>query len=610
LLPEATGNRRPHIVVCGDANQGEQEILEFLPMPEQKVRTVPYEPESDEFSDQRTQRDKMRSDPGGELSPTSAITPPHEPAAADDLGETGSNFPTAPGLAAHPSFAGSPPHIPEPPEGAPVVRLRGPNPNAFVSWVVILVSFSAILILMQLRANPQKNQNLSSASSPVVAKALQQLGDPRDDISLLLLEETARVVILNPEVDADQIRQMLQQYGMKTNTPEVMMRLAIVRLYQSRVGQVVEQEVFDDLNGAAQLHQDRLKAIPHDEWPTWATQFEDDLSLVTDLVKENRKPSPDESSRLRARLGSIGDMFIAHFAGVNSNAQRMLTRRATRMAVAIVLAAVIAFLATFTGFVLFIVGIVFLATGKIRFRLNPNRLFSTQSSRIFLEAFAVYFATIAFVLALFYALNIPDTLTGMAPIVVGSVLGVCWPFLRGLPRRRALLEMGWSRGRGFFREMFAGFVGYLSLIPIYLMGAVLTFVLIIVYQSVIQAAGQPIPNEPMSHPIVVPLIRGDLWVKLLLLGLASGFAPFFEETMFRGALYGALRKRLPIALAAPIMAFIFAAIHPQGFLAIPVLMSLAIGFGLLREWRGSLIAPMTAHAIHNGFLIGIVILAF
>lgn len=570
---------------------------------------MPYDPKSDEFSDQDTQEDETKLDRGGEAPPTGPISPPFEPSFGGNFGETGSNLPTAPGLAAHPSFAASSPQTPEPPESDPVVRLRGPNPNALLSWMVILVSFVAILMLIRLGANAHKNAVLPGASSPAVSKALQQLRDPRDDISLLFLEMTTRAVVLNPEIDADQIRRMLRQYGIETSTPEIEMRLAIVRFYQFDRDHSTDEDIRSDLERASQLHQDRIKDIPHDEWPTWATQFEDDLSLISSLVREDRQPSVDESSRLRAHLGSIGDMFIAHFAGVNSNAQQALTRRATRMAVAMVLAVVIALLASFAGFVLFIVGIVFVATGKIRFRLNPKRLFSTQSSRIFLESFAVYFATIAFFLALFHALNIPDILTGMAPIVMGSVLGVCWPFLRGLPRRRALLEMGWSRGRGFFREVFAGFVGYLSLIPIYLMGIVMTFVLMMIYQGVMQAAGQPIPTQPMSHPIVVPLIRGDLLVKLLLLGLASGFAPFFEETMFRGSLYGAMRKRLPIGLAASIMAFIFAAIHPQGFLAIPVLMSLAIGFALLREWRGSLIAPMTAHAIHNGFLIGIVILA-
>jgi membrane protease YdiL (CAAX protease family) len=47
------------------------------------------------------------------------------------------------------------------------------------------------------------------------------------------------------------------------------------------------------------------------------------------------------------------------------------------------------------------------------------------------------------------------------------------------------------------------------------------------------------------------------------------------------------------------VAFVFAALHPQGWTAIPVLMSIAVVLGILREWRGSSIASMTAHALNN-----------
>jgi len=59
-----------------------------------------------------------------------------------------------------------------------------------------------------------------------------------------------------------------------------------------------------------------------------------------------------------------------------------------------------------------------------------------------------------------------------------------------------------------------------------------------------------------------------------------------------------------------IMGVLFAAIHPQGLATIPALAGLAIGFALIREWRGSLIAPMAAHAMHNGILVGFMWLAF
>ncbi len=61
-----------------------------------------------------------------------------------------------------------------------------------------------------------------------------------------------------------------------------------------------------------------------------------------------------------------------------------------------------------------------------------------------------------------------------------------------------------------------------------------------------------------------------------------------------------MRRRLPVIPAALIVGFIFAIIHPQGFAGVPVLAALGFNFCLLREWRGSIIAPMFAHAMHNG----------
>jgi len=83
-------------------------------------------------------------------------------------------------------------------------------------------------------------------------------------------------------------------------------------------------------------------------------------------------------------------------------------------------------------------------------------------------------------------------------------------------------------------------------------------------------------------------------------------APVVEETMFRGVLYRHLRdwsqswaRWVSIAFSAILNGFVFAAIHPQGIMAIPLLMTLAMCFSLVREWRNSLLTPMLMHAIHN-----------
>jgi membrane protease YdiL (CAAX protease family) len=99
---------------------------------------------------------------------------------------------------------------------------------------------------------------------------------------------------------------------------------------------------------------------------------------------------------------------------------------------------------------------------------------------------------------------------------------------------------------------------------------------------------------------------------MLLFMLASVVAPFVEEIAFRGLLYGHLRavvaprmRFISLLVAAIGSSFIFAVIHPQGVLFVPALGGLAVGFCIFRELRGSLVAPMVAHAVNNAVTLAI-----
>jgi membrane protease YdiL (CAAX protease family) len=125
-----------------------------------------------------------------------------------------------------------------------------------------------------------------------------------------------------------------------------------------------------------------------------------------------------------------------------------------------------------------------------------------------------------------------------------------------------------------------------------------------------------LPDELPAHPLVFMDTRG-WWNKFLIFFLASFVAPLVEETMFRGVLYRHLRgvtrqagTILSMIISGSIASFIFAAIHPQGWIAIPVLMSLAYGFTILREWRGTLIPGMVAHGLNNGIVFTAAMMLF
>jgi membrane protease YdiL (CAAX protease family) len=89
--------------------------------------------------------------------------------------------------------------------------------------------------------------------------------------------------------------------------------------------------------------------------------------------------------------------------------------------------------------------------------------------------------------------------------------------------------------------------------------------------------------------------------------LAAVWAPVVEETFFRGAFYSAWRQSGGRWVAGVGTGVIFAAVHPQGWTAIPALGAVGLVMALLREWRGSVIASMTAHALNNGTLFAVMV---
>jgi membrane protease YdiL (CAAX protease family) len=95
------------------------------------------------------------------------------------------------------------------------------------------------------------------------------------------------------------------------------------------------------------------------------------------------------------------------------------------------------------------------------------------------------------------------------------------------------------------------------------------------------------------------LVWGARWVLVFSLVEYVLLAPFFEELVFRGLLYGTLRRRFAPGPAALISGMLFAVAHGYGLLGFcSVLWS-----GLLWAWAyektGSLWPGMTAHAISN-----------
>ncbi|MHC4809549.1 MAG: lysostaphin resistance A-like protein [Planctomycetota bacterium] len=277
------------------------------------------------------------------------------------------------------------------------------------------------------------------------------------------------------------------------------------------------------------------------------------------------------------------------------------------------------------GLVLLVLGTVGLATGRLRVAPEPEPGVTRRHGRL-AEVFAVWialFVGLQLIGGILAAAIAPDSAAAaLVAALVGffaSLLSLAWAPWRGLAGPELAGLAGLHRGRGWAWETACGVVGYLATLPLLGIGLLLTL-LLAAAAGLIGDPGQ-VPADPAealmpatgpAHPIIGELGRsGRITLLVLLTGAVA--APIVEEIAFRGCLYGHLRHGLArlgragaITLATLVNAFIFAVIHPQGFVAVPALMSLAIGFSLVRQWRGSVVAPVVMHAINNGLVLGVV----
>ncbi len=320
--------------------------------------------------------------------------------------------------------------------------------------------------------------------------------------------------------------------------------------------------------------------------------------------------TPDERDRLITRHGWFGHLAIAQGQDDFAPDRALIERTALRTVVVILAAGGAGLLAILAGFTLFIIFIIKVSTGGLRLRYPEARARFPLAHAAFLQTgvlFLALFILVSVLLALIGALvdllggNFEPAARILLPILMWIVaLITLFPLARGVSLAELRAAYGWhANGLGFagvLREIGSGVIGYLAGLPILITGLLLTILLTL------------LTSLKTTHPIQNQLEVHSAFDALMLYLLAAVWAPIVEETIFRGALFHHLRRWTTMIPAALTTAFIFAVIHPQGYAGIPALISLAFTFALLREWRGSIIASMTAHALNNAVVLTLGIL--
>lgn len=193
-------------------------------------------------------------------------------------------------------------------------------------------------------------------------------------------------------------------------------------------------------------------------------------------------------------------------------------------------------------------------------------------------------------------------------VFFGSLIALAYPVFRGIPFEVVRADIGWRWGNPV-AESGLGLISYVGWLPAMTVGLMATAFTAAIITQVIPSPDNPfVSSGGGSHPIQDELATGNFWVIVGVFLTTCVAAPIVEETVFRGVLYrhlrevGRLPRELSVIFGAVVSSFIFAVIHPQGIIGVPVLMTLAFGFALCREWRGSLVGPMAMHAVHNSIV--------
>ena len=307
--------------------------------------------------------------------------------------------------------------------------------------------------------------------------------------------------------------------------------------------------------------------------------------------------SDDDRARFRERFGWVGRLALSRGWPEGEPSRRVVLGEARRTFLGSVMLACGVLGAFVLGSGLALWALVRRATGRWVWRFDEwdRGRVAARGGSVWLETFAVYLGVM--VMGGWVADGLPS---GWAPwpqaaaFAGAAVLGAIWPRWRGVTWAEWMVALGWRRGRGVMREIGAGLLGYCAGLPIIAVGVGLTMALTLVAKAD--------ATHPLNH------LTGVSAPALAFLGfLAAVWAPVVEETFFRGAFYSAWRQSGGRWVAGVGTGVIFAAVHPQGWTAIPALGAVGLVMALLREWRGSVIASMTAHALNNGTLFAVMV---
>jgi membrane protease YdiL (CAAX protease family) len=344
----------------------------------------------------------------------------------------------------------------------------------------------------------------------------------------------------------------------------------------------------------------------------WAFEGADeDIAVLTKLLSEKpTEVSAAELERLVTRHGFFGQLAgVMNSPPTDPARAQLLGGGGWLMFVTlmIVVGLLFAFLAAIACS---IIAVMKLASRSVRWRMT----IPSVGGSVLIETVAVFIAGFCTLKLISFALEatLPkEQQAAIGPLTMGLqwclLLAPLWPLVRGVSWQQLRQLLGLHTGEGLFKEIGCGLFAYFAGLPLVFIGIVIS-VLAIIVQGIAAAAksGGTAPPPP-SNPILEYVTQGNVFELAMLFALASIWAPLVEELVFRGALFRHLRGSVRMIAAGLISAAVFALMHGYPFFLLGPVMMLGFNFAIMREWRGSLVAPIVMHCLHNATTLLIVI---
>ncbi len=455
-----------------------------------------------------------------------------------------------------------------------------------LAWLVILAVVAFILWRYE-RDNPQDRQRYDLVNMRLVGRYLVGVAELQH--RFLGTEKTAGDPLYSEARSLD-----------RGTYPQ---RLRFVVLAGELKG---PEEAREQLHTINRKYQEHCGQPPAEEAET--ADILDHLYTVRAAEPKIVRPLPEvEQEKLRQRLDWFGELALTPQGG-NAAAREAVLTPAYRTVWAILCAG--AFIVGFglVGLILLTTLIVLYFLNRLRGGLSPV----LPHHGVYAETFAVYMLlflglsfAVRYVLGWLSIEHGSLAISGLAAL--GSLTALAWPVLRGIAWHQVRQDIGWHADRRPGLEPLFGLGCYALALPMLIFGVLIYLLLMKLRDRLGWGPDEFGPTNAPGHPIVFWVGRAGWWVWLEVLFVASIVAPIVEETMFRGVLYRYLRSAshgwwpaLSVLFSAVVVSFVFAVIHPQGILAVPALMALALAFTLMREWRGTLLPSMIAHGLNNG----------